>query len=90
MGRLRISAVIRNRICFVQGARELYPALGTAMSPDIFRLLENLLVLDDTFKPESELEALMKAKARQDRTCAKFDKWIAATIAELRDAKRLA
>jgi hypothetical protein len=58
------------------------------MSTDIFRLLENLLVLDEPFRPEmSESEALMHAKARQDRSYDKFDKWIAGTIAELRDGK---
>jgi hypothetical protein len=46
-------------------------------------LLENSLIQADALKPEPERDALMAAKARQDRSYVKLDNWIAATIAEL-------
>ncbi len=51
------------------------------MGPNAFRLPENALFEDDAFRPD--LAALKKAKARQDRSHQKLDKWITAAIAEL-------
>jgi hypothetical protein len=53
------------------------------MKPEYMRLLENL-VQADASRLGSERDALKTAKARQDKSHAKLDKWIAATIAELR------
>jgi hypothetical protein len=52
------------------------------------RLPENFLFPDGALKPD--LDALKTAKARQDVSHQKLDKWIAAAIAELRDEKRVA
>jgi hypothetical protein len=57
------------------------------MKSDRVRLLENLV--QDALKTGSERDALKKAKARQDRSHAKLDKWIAAAIAELSPSKRI-
>jgi hypothetical protein len=67
----------------------LYPVLrGTEMKPNFVHLLENFLFADGAFRSElREIDALMIAKARQDLSHDKLDKWIAATIAELKDAK---
>ena len=53
------------------------------MRPNAFRLPENSLFEDDAFRPD--LAALKKAKARQDRSHQKLDRWITAAIAELSD-----
>ena len=72
----------------------LYPVFrGTEMRPNYIRLLENSLFPEafpeDASKPElSELEALRKAKAKQDISHDKLGKWITAAIAELSDEKR--
>jgi hypothetical protein len=58
------------------------------MKPNRVRLPENFLFPDDASKPD--LDALTTAKARQDVSHQKLDKWIAAAIAELRDEKRVA
>jgi hypothetical protein len=52
------------------------------------RLPENFLFPDGALKPD--LDALTTAKARQDVSHQKLDKWIATAIAELRDEKRVA
>lgn len=51
------------------------------MRPNAFRLPDNSLFPDGALKPD--LDALNKAKARQDRSHKKLDKWINAAIAEL-------
>jgi hypothetical protein len=53
------------------------------MRPNGVRPPENLLFPDGMLKPE--LDALRIAQARQDLSHRKLDRWIAATIAELRD-----
>jgi hypothetical protein len=54
------------------------------MGPSGVHLPENSLFPDDALKPD--LDALKIAKARQDGSHQKLDKWIAAAIAELSDA----
>ena len=51
------------------------------MRPKSVRLRENSLSSDDASK--SELEALKKAKARQDISHQNLDEFIAAALAEL-------
>jgi hypothetical protein len=51
------------------------------MKPDRVRLPKNVLFSDDTWKPD--LEALQTAKARQDHSHQKLDKFISAALAEL-------
>ena len=51
------------------------------------RLPDNLLFPDDSSRPD--LDALRIAKARQDISHRKLDRWIAAAIAELRDRATL-
>jgi hypothetical protein len=58
------------------------------MKPNCVRLPENFLFPAGASKPD--LDALQTAKARQDVSHQKLDKWIAAAIAELRDEKRVA
>jgi hypothetical protein len=58
------------------------------MGSNSARLPENLLFPDDVSRPD--LDALKTAKARQDVSHRKLDKWIAAAIAELSDEKRVA
>jgi hypothetical protein len=58
------------------------------MGSNSARLPENLLFADNVSRPD--LDALKTAKARQDLSHRKLDKWIAATIAELSDEKRVA
>jgi hypothetical protein len=57
------------------------------MGSNSARLPENLLFADDA---PTDLDALKTAKARQDLSHRKLDKWIAAAIAELSDEKRVA
>jgi hypothetical protein len=57
------------------------------MGSNSARLPENLLFADDA---PTDLDALKTAKARQDVSHRKLDKWIAAAIAELSDEKRVA
>jgi hypothetical protein len=52
------------------------------------RLPENSLAPDEALRPD--LSDLKIAKARQDVSHQKLDKWIATAIAELRDEKRVA
>jgi hypothetical protein len=52
------------------------------------RLPANSLAPDEVLR--SDLDALKKAKARQDVSHQKLDRWIAAAIAELSDQKRAA
>ena len=59
------------------------------MKPNFVGLLEDFLSLEDR-PTRPELDALMIAKARQDVSHDKLDKWIAAAIAELRDEKHAA
>ena len=67
----------------------LYPVFReTEMRPNGVRLPANSLTPDETLR--SDLDALKKAKARQDVSHQKLDKWIAAAIAELSDQKRAA
>ena len=70
----------------------MYPVFrGTEMRPNFVRLLEDYLFPDETLRPELlELDALRIAKARQDLSHDKLDKWIATTIAGLSDEKRAA
>jgi hypothetical protein len=56
------------------------------MKPNRVRLPQNSLFPDGASKPD--LDALKTAKARQDVSHQKLDKWIAAAIAELSDEKR--
>jgi hypothetical protein len=56
------------------------------MRPNAFRLPDNSLFPDDALKPD--LDALNKAKARQDRSYRRLDKWITAAIAELSDTAK--
>jgi hypothetical protein len=49
--------------------------------PASARLPRNVLFQDDSSRPD--LEALRTAKARQDESHQKLDKFIAATLAEL-------
>ena len=58
------------------------------MRSNSVRLPENFLFPAGASKPD--LDALQTAKARQDVSHQKLDKWIAAAIAELRDEKRVA
>ena len=58
------------------------------MKPNRVRQPENFLFPAGASKPD--LDALQTAKARQDVSHQKLDKWIAAAIAELRDEKRVA
>ena len=58
------------------------------MRPNGVRLPANSLAPDEASR--SDLDALNKAKARQDVSHQKLDKWIAAAIAELSDQKRAA
>jgi hypothetical protein len=58
------------------------------MRPNGVRLPANSLAPDETLR--SDLDALKKAKAMQDVSHQKLDKWIAAAIAELSDQKRAA
>jgi hypothetical protein len=58
------------------------------MGSNSARLPENLLFPDDASRPD--LDALKTAKARQDVSHQKLDRWIAAAIAELSDEKRAA
>ena len=56
------------------------------MRPNDVRLPANSLALDEALR--SDLDALRKAKARQDVSHQKLDKWIAAAIAELSNTAR--
>ena len=58
------------------------------MRPNGVRLPANSLAPDEALR--SDLDALKKAKAKQDVSHQKLDKWIAAAIAELSDQKRAA
>jgi len=61
------------------------------MRTDFARLLENFLASDDASRPElTELDALKMAKAKQDVSHHRLDKWIAAAIAELSDERSTA
>jgi hypothetical protein len=63
-------------------AREFVSRIrGNDMKPDRRRLPKNTLFSDDAWRPD--LEALETAKARQDHSHRKLDKFISATIAEL-------
>jgi hypothetical protein len=57
------------------------------MRPNGIGLPENLLFPDDPSRPD--LEALRMAKARQDVSHQRLDRWIADTIAELSDTAAL-
>jgi hypothetical protein len=54
---------------------------GNDMKPASIRLPKNVLFQDDAARPD--LEALETAKARQDESHQKLDKFIAAALAEL-------
>jgi hypothetical protein len=56
------------------------------MKPDRIRLPKNVLFTGR--EPRPDLEALETAKARQDYSHRKLDRFIAATIAELSSEKR--
>jgi hypothetical protein len=58
------------------------------MRPNGVRLPANSLAPDEALR--SDLDALRKAKAMQDVSHQKLDRWIAAAIAELSDEKRFA
>jgi hypothetical protein len=58
------------------------------MGSNALRVLENAFTLDVALRPD--LSDLKIAKARQDVSHKKLDKWIAAAIAELSDEKRAA
>ena len=58
------------------------------MKPDRVRLPKNTLFQGDAPKPD--LEALKIAKARQDASHRKLDKFIIAALAELSDEDRTA
>jgi hypothetical protein len=58
------------------------------MRPNRVRLPENFLFPDRALR--ADLDALKIAKARQDVSHQKLDRWIAAAIAELSDEKRAA
>lgn len=58
------------------------------MKPDRVRLPKNVLFSDDAWRPD--LEALETAKARQDMSHQKLDKFIAAALAELSGEERAA
>jgi hypothetical protein len=58
------------------------------MTPKHARLPKNQLFQGSDLRPSPEREALMKAKARQDETAAKFDDWIRTAIAELGGVQR--
>ncbi len=60
------------------------------MTPSFGRLLEDFLSSDESRPRRPDLDALMMAKARQDMSHDKLDKWIAATIAELSDKEHAA
>lgn len=61
------------------------------MKPNFVQLLESFLFANDTLKSEiGEIDALRIAKAKQDVSHDKLDKWIVATIAELSEEKRAA
>ncbi len=69
----------------------LYPVFrGMDMTPSFVRLLEDFLSSDESRPRRPDLDALMMAKARQDMSHDKLDKWIAATIAELSDKEHAA
>ena len=56
------------------------------MKPDRVRLPKNTLFQGDT--PRPDLEALETAKARQDASHHKLDRFITAALAELSDDDR--
>jgi hypothetical protein len=58
------------------------------MRPNSVRLPENSLFPGGALRPN--LDALETAKARQDASYQKLDKWIADAIAELRGEKHAA
>ena len=58
------------------------------MRSNAVRLPANSLAPDEALRPD--LSDLKIAKARQDVSHQKLDKWIAAAIAELSDQKRAA
>lgn len=58
------------------------------MKPNRVRLPKNVLFSDDTRRPD--LKALETAKARQDISHQKLDKFIAAALAELSGDDRVA
>ena len=58
------------------------------MKPNRVRLPKNVLFSDDTRRPD--LNALETAKARQDISHQKLDKFIAAALAELSGDDRVA
>jgi hypothetical protein len=67
----------------------LYPVFREIeMRSNGVRVLEDSLAPDEALRPD--LSALKIAKARQDVSHQKLDKWIAATIAELSDQQRAA
>jgi hypothetical protein len=67
----------------------LYPVFReTEMGSNALRVLENAFTPDVALRPD--LSDLKIAKARQDVSHQKLDKWIAAAIAELSDEKRAA
>jgi hypothetical protein len=57
------------------------------MKPNGIGLPENLLFPDDPARPD--LDALRMAKARQDVSHQRLDRWIADAIAELSDTAAL-
>ena len=58
------------------------------MGSNALSVLENAFTPDVALRPD--LSDLKTAKARQDVSHQKLDKWIAAAIAELSDEKRAA
>jgi hypothetical protein len=60
------------------------------MRPNRVRLREDSSVPDDASRSRPDLEALETAKARQDLSHQKLDKFIAAALAELDGDKRAA
>jgi hypothetical protein len=76
----------------VTSAREFVSRIsGDEMKPARVRLPKNTLFQGDAFQgdaPRPDLEALETAKARQDASHRKLDKFITAALAELSDGRR--
>jgi hypothetical protein len=86
----QISAAIRwLSLASLLVPENLYPVFReTEMRSSAVRLPANSLAPDEALRPD--LSDLKIAKARQDVSHQKLDKWIAAAIAELSDERRAA
>jgi hypothetical protein len=88
----QISAAIRRLhldLASLLVPENLYPVFReTEMRSNAVRLPANSLAPDEALRPD--LSDLKIAKARQDVSHQKLDKWIAAAIAELSNEKRAA